>query len=208
MRARAASDPAAVDAPPRRTICWAPLWNPAAPAVGLEHLLLSAEAADGLVLAVDEQQGPFRLAYRLRWDQAWCLREADLAVEVGAESRRLVLRTDGRGAWHDAAGRSLPALDGCIDIDIWPTPFTNTFPLRRSPPAAGERREYRMAWVSAPGLTVGPQRQAYTALGDRRWRFESLDGSGFRVELTVDEENVVIDYPGLFRRIPGDTSPG
>jgi hypothetical protein len=95
----------------------------------------------------------------------------------------------------------VPVLDGCLDIDIWPTPFTNTFPIRRAPLAVGERREFRMAWVSAPELTLRPMRQGYTRLADRLYRYESLEGSGFRAELTVDEDGLVRDYQGVFRRV-------
>lgn len=31
--------------------------------------------------------------------------------------------------------------------------------------------------------------------------FESLDGSGFRAELLVDEDDIVLDYPTLFQRV-------
>ena len=58
-----------------------------------------------------------------------------------------------------------------------------------------------MAWVFAPSLTVHAQPQAYTRLADRLYLFENLDGSGFRVELPVDEEGIVLDYPNLFRRV-------
>jgi uncharacterized protein len=44
-------------------------------------------------------------------------------------------------------------------------------------------------------------RQGYTRLADRRHLYENLDGSGFRAELPVDEEGVVLDYQGAFRRI-------
>ena len=33
--------------------------------------------------------------------------------------------------------------------------------------------------------------------------FENLGGSGFRVELPVDEDGIVLDYPNRFRRVPG-----
>jgi hypothetical protein len=67
--------------------------------------------------------------------------------------------------------------------------------------AVGERRQFRMTWVSAPDLTVYPRPQAYTRLAERLYLFENLDGSGFRAELRVDEDGVVLDYPDLFRRI-------
>jgi uncharacterized protein len=184
-----------------RTICWIPTWNKDREGVGLEHLLLGERSADGVVLAFDEQHGPFRLTYRLAWDAAWLLREADLAVMSARGSRRLSLRSDGQGGWQHADGRAIAELDGCIDIDIWPTPFTNSFPIWRAPLAVGERREFRMAWVAAPELTVQPQPQAYTRLGERLYRFENLDGSGFEAELPLDEDGLVLDYPDLFRRV-------
>ncbi|HEY1399080.1 putative glycolipid-binding domain-containing protein [Roseateles sp.] len=185
-----------------RTVCWIPLWNAAQPGVGIEHLRLSDGHADGIVIAVDEESGPFRLAYRLDRDERWRLREAALSLidGEGESPRSMHLKTDGDGHWQDGEGRALADLDGCLDIDIWPTPFTNSFPIRRVPLAIGERREFRMAWVDGTALTVRAQAQAYTRLDERLYRFESLDGSGFVADLPVDEDLLVLDYPGLFKR--------
>ena len=169
--------------------------------MGLEHLLLDERVADSVVLAFDEERGPFRLTYRLTWDESWRLREADLVVMKEHSTISLNLRTDGRGRWRDGGGRAIDELDGCVDIDIWPTPFTNSFPIRREPMVVGERQQFRMAWVSAPDLTVRPRPQAYTRLADRLYLFESLDSGGFSAELPVDEDGIVLDYPGLFRRV-------
>jgi len=190
--------------PSHRTVCWAPVWNETRPGTGLEHLLLGEQAADSVVLGWDEEHGPFRLRYRLTWDPAWQLRDAELAVTTPARARSLRLATDGHGRWLDGEGRTLEALQGCRDIDIWPTPFTNSFPIRRAPLAVGERREFLMAWVDALGMTVRPQPQAYTRLADQLYLFEGLDGTGFKAELPVDEHGLVLDYPGLFRRVRGD----
>jgi hypothetical protein len=125
--------------------------------VGLEHLLLAEGVADSVVLAFDEDHGPFRLAYRLTWDASWRLRHAELVATTEQFTRSLTLRTDGQGHWRYGDGRAIDDLDGCLDVDIWPSPFTNTFPIRREAMAVGERRDLRMAWIFAPGLTVHPQ---------------------------------------------------
>ena len=52
-----------------RTVCWTPVWNKDREGAGLEHLLLAEHVADSVVLAFDEEQGPFRLTYRLAWDE-------------------------------------------------------------------------------------------------------------------------------------------
>jgi hypothetical protein len=187
-----------------RTICWVPLWNKSQEGVGLEHLLLKEREADSVILAYDEEQGPFRLTYRLTWDASWRLRAAQLAVATASSNRSLSLQTDGEGHWRDGDGQSIAELEGCMDIDIWPTPFTNSFPIRRAPMAVGERRQFRMAWIFAPDLTFQSQPQAYTRLAEQLYLFENLDGSDFQAELTVDEAGIVLDYPDFFRRVKGD----
>jgi hypothetical protein len=187
----------------RRTICWIPTWNEQLSGVGLEHLLLGDGAADSVLLAFDEDQGPFRLSYRLSWDASWQLRSAELVAQLNRSTRTLSLQTDGQGHWQ-RDGAAIAELDGCRDIDIWPTPFTNSFPILRSPLTVGERREFLMAWVFAPDLTVHAQPQAYTRLAERLYLFENLDGSGFEAELPVDEQGLVEDYPDFFRRVKLD----
>jgi uncharacterized protein len=187
-----------------RAICWVPLWNKSQEGVGLEHLLLKEREADSVILAYDEEQGPFRLTYRLTWDASWRLRAAQLAVATASSNRSLSLQTDGEGHWRDGDGQSIAELEGCMDIDIWPTPFTNSFPIRRAPMAVGERRQFRMAWIFAPDLTFQSQPQAYTRLAEQLYLFENLDGSDFQAELTVDEAGIVLDYPDFFRRVKGD----
>jgi uncharacterized protein len=185
----------------RRTVCWTHASSRNEKGAGLEQLLLAEGSADSVVLAFDDERGPFRLTYRLTWDEAWRLRDAELVATTAAATRSLRLLTDGRGRWQHGDGRVIAELDGCMDIDIWPTPFTNTFPIRRAPMAVGERRLFRMAWVLAPDLTMQPQAQAYSRLGERRYRFENLDGSGFQAQLPVDDDGIVLDYPGLFHRV-------
>ena len=182
-----------------RTVCWVPAWSLGS--LGGEHVLVTANTADSSLLAFDEDAEPFRLAYRLRWNESGALLQAELAAAKGAQHRTLSLKTDGNGHWCNAQGEHLTHLDGCIDIDIWPTPLTNSLPIWRSHLKIGQRQEFRMAWVSAPDLTVVAKPQAYTRLKERLYLFESLDETGFKATLPVDEDGFVTDYPELFRRI-------
>jgi uncharacterized protein len=170
------------------------LWSRVGQA-GLEHLELANGSADGLVIALDDDGAPFRLLYRVEWDTRWRTRR----VTARTSERALDLRADGDGRWT-RDGAPAPELDGCLDVDLWPTPFTNTLPLRRLDPSG--RCPLRVAWIEAPLLTVRPMPQAYTRLERGRYLFEALD-SAFRAELTVDDEKLVVEYPGLFRRVLG-----
>jgi hypothetical protein len=44
------------------------------------------------------------------------------------------------------------------------------------------------------------ERQAYTCLDRGAYRFENLE-SGFMAELQVDDYGLVVEYPGLFKRV-------
>ena len=112
----------------------------------------------------------------------------------------VVLSSDGRGNWTDAHG-ARPDLDGCIDIDFEMTPFTNSLPIRRVPLGIGETKRFRMAYIPADTLEPFADEQIYTRLSQNTYCFEEADGS-FTADITVDEDGFVVDYPGLFERVP------
>ena len=106
-------------------------------------------------------------------------------LETGAGAR-VRLDSDGRGHWR-RDGCDCASLDGCIDIDVEATPFTNTLPIRRLGLATGEGRVVRLAYVRIPSLEVVPRSQRYTAVDAARlYRFESLEHS-FTADLPLDE---------------------
>jgi hypothetical protein len=181
------------------SVCWTPTWS--RNGLGFEHVLLAENTADSSLLAFDDDGEPFRLRYRLRWSDSGLLQQAELETLKGTQARSLSLNADGHGRWRNALSHHLSSLDGCLDIDIWPTPLTNSFPIWRSHLKIGQRQEFRMAWVSAPDLTVVAKQQAYTRLEERLYLFESLDGTGFKATLPVDGDGFVVDYPELFSRV-------
>ncbi|MDQ2903059.1 MAG: putative glycolipid-binding domain-containing protein [Chloroflexota bacterium] len=187
-----------------RQIMWSPWMEP-----GLEHLHIYQQrdgiVADGLILGVKEQV-PFRVRYEIRCDLQWRLRAVHVSV-LGGTSSSLHLLTDGEGSWTTAAGEAIPALKGCLDVDISATPFTNTLPIRRFALRPGASATLNMAYIEVPQMHVEVTEQRYTCLeassSGGRYRFESLtDGiCWFTADLPVDEDGLVLDYPELFRRV-------
>ena len=175
---------------------------------GFEHLALSVESggvrADSVIIAVDDDGRPYRARYVVECDAGWVLRRA--RIEVLEEPARVMqVRADGRGGWTDALTGAVLPLTGCVDIDIYPSPFTNTLPIRRLADAGvGRPVVIEVAWVLLPALTIKAARQEYMLLerGETgaRWRFRALE-SGFTAELAVDGQGVVRDYPEIARRI-------
>ena len=173
---------------------------------GLEYFSIHAIergiVAEGVVIGPRSGNmaaaAPFGCSYLVRCDEDWHVRQVEVRVAGGVH---LLLRTDGKGMWRGPGGEPLPALSGCIDVDLTCTPFTNTLPIRRLGEALRARHEIRVAYVTLPEASVGPSRQAYTALGAGRYRFESLSDP-FEADIATDADGLVVDYPGLFRRAP------
>ncbi len=182
-------------------VWWTPLELP-----GLEELHLveneTGVVADGLVLGI-EGATPFRLWYQVLTDSAWYVREC--LLQVGGEKGQIVhLYTDGRGHWTDRAGVAYSTLDGCLDVDISRSPFTNTLPIRRLALSPGESADLLVAYITVPDLSVRPVRQRYTCLSRTAsgglYRYEGLE-SGTTFDLLVDAQGLVVDYPGIWKRV-------
>jgi uncharacterized protein len=157
--------------------------------------------ADGLT-AEGTQLGatpwPYRASYRLEVADGWITRRLEVEV-AGAGS--LDLRHDGAGAWDGVPDPSL--LDGALDCDLAFSPLTNVMPVRRH--ALHERpgaRDFTMAWVSLPDLTVYRSGQRYEHLAPGRVRYRSIgEQTEFVADLELDDDGLVVTYPQLARRV-------
>ena len=138
----------------------------------------------------------YGLFYRIKLDDTERVRTVKLERTDGA---LLELFSDGAGNWSDDRAEPLSALKGCLDIDIWPTPLTNSLPLWRCQWTPQQPQRFAMAWIDGAAMTVKRSEQIYTQLGATHFRFQSAD---FERVLEVDADNLVVDYPGLFERIP------
>lgn len=180
----------------RREVCWR-TWD----GQGLQRVAIWRDAGGICAEGTAAVAGPagYAAAFRIDCFDDWRVRSADIRIAGGAT---LTLRSDGQGRWSDALGNRLPALEGCIDIDLAASPLTNILPIRRVDLADGEAREFRMAYVPFPALEPFVDAQRYTCLAAcRRYLYEAVDGT-FAAEIAVDADGLVEDYPGLFRRVP------
>lgn len=171
-----------------------------------EHLRLSISeegiSADGLMIHLD-QNNSFRLRYRIDCDAAWRVRKVELS-RLDESPQHLALHSDGKGRWTNMQGEIISSLNGCSEIDIFYSPFTNTLAIRRLVLEKGESADIRVGFINVPDLEVSAVPQRYTFLDTtaqgRLYRYESLS-SGFTTELPVDADGLVIEYPKFFRRV-------
>jgi hypothetical protein len=105
-----------------------------------------------------------------------------------------------KGEWVDKKGKVLPEFEGCTDVDIMLTPFTNTLPVNRLNLPVGVSEEIKVVYIDLKQNICSPANQRYTNMGNGTYKYESLP-SGFTALLKVDEDGLVIDYPGIWHRV-------
>ena len=183
------------------TVRWRPLEGD-----GLEHLTIAPinTAAGAAIRACGTIIGgrggsPYGVFYRIDCATDWAV--LSFSIET-TDGRRLALLSDGKGHWQTEDGLALPQFDGCIDIDLYGSPFTNSLPIRRLQLAPDRPVAIQAAYLRLPDLTVEAVAQDYTRLSPTRFRYRGLT-SGFTAELTVDAEGLVVDYPPIWRRRSG-----
>lgn len=135
----------------------------------------------------------------LRLSATWVVMQAMLFRDL--EQPDLWLATDGHGRWGEVNGAHRTDLDGCVDIDVVGSPFTNCIPIRRVPLHVGHGFRGPVLVIDTETLGVVPREQTYSRVADRTWRYVSLD-TGAEVEVEVDAAGLVLDEPGGFRRLP------
>ena len=171
---------------------------------GLEHLVLNQDKdirVDSLAVGTIEGAA-YRIKYQFICDIDWKVKKVGVEDLLNHKSLVFIQKED--GAWTDEEDRPIEALNGCQDVDIMITPFTNTLPIRRLKLSLGESKEIAVVYFSLPDLTVSKRDQRYTFLSQEKerkvYKYESL-GSGFTSDITVDTEGFVINYPGIFKMV-------
>ena len=176
------------------------------------EIILDPDRVTARGVAIGSSPLPYRLDYVLETGTGFVTTLLDVSSRGAGWNRRLVLGRDDVGSWTitvDAEGNpDLPApggdpaaLVGALDCDLGLSPVTNLMPILRYGLLSGVgQAELTAAWVSVPNLRVQPDGQRYTSAGSNLIRYEALDGT-FSATITVDDDGLVVDYPGIASRI-------
>lgn len=165
----------------------------------------------------------YALSWALTTTDGWVTRRLTATAHGHGWSRHLELERHDDGGWSSTSSSSgecdLPApgiedaalLAGALDCDLGLCPVTNTMPILRlnlhsEELAPADETSMVMAWVEVPSLRVMRSGQMYSQLRAANSDHNgvvlfSSDNHGFTAELQVDQEGIVVDYPGLATRI-------
>jgi hypothetical protein len=178
-----------------RSILWRRLDRIGLEAANIEHGNPNWHL-QGTVL-LDDEGRPCRLDYAVVCDSAWRTLWARVHGWIGRTQVTHRVSRNLAGEWRQN-GAVCPAVQGCLDVDLAFSPITNLLPIRRLNLAIGASATVRAAWLRFPDFALVPLEQTYTRESERRYRYESGNGS-FSAPLEIDEMGLVLHYGTIWQ---------
>ena len=155
---------------------------------GLFEVAFVDLADDRLTARGTQLGGSYSLSYVLETSQMF----------VGEHLRAEVETVHGAGTLDLHRGTK-PLRDDVLDLDLQASPLFNSLPvLRDRLHEGGDAREYAMAFVNVPELSVQRSVQRYVPLDRGVVRFRS---GTFTADIEFDADGFVVRYPGLAERV-------
>jgi hypothetical protein len=155
---------------------------------GLFELAFVELGEDRLTARGTQLRGDSRLTYVVETSQMFVSELLRAEVETVHGIGTLDLR---RG--------TKPLKDDVLDLDLEGSPLFNSLPvLRDRLHDGGDAREYVMAFVNVPALSVERSAQRYVPLERGVVRFRS---GTFTADIEFDVDGFVTRYPGLAERV-------
>lgn len=142
---------------------------------------------------------PCRLDYHIVCDASWRTVRARVEGWIGARTVACEIAVEADGRWR-LNGREVPAVEGCVDVDLNFSPSTNLLPIRRLNLAVGEEGAVSAAWLRFPSLEMERLDQTYRRTGERAYRYESAGGTFVR-DIEVNDAGLVTRYPGIWEAV-------
>jgi hypothetical protein len=143
---------------------------------------------DRLTARGTQLRAGYRLSYVLETSHMFVSERLVADVETVHGAGKLDLR---RG--------TKPLKDDVLDLDLQASPLFNSLPvLRDRLHEGGNAREYTMAFVKVPELSVERSAQRYVPLEHGVVRFRS---GTFTADIEFDADGFVVRYPGLAERV-------
>lgn len=161
-------------------------------------------ATGSMIATADDDDEAHSASYTLSTDESGVLSRLTVrTVTAGGEAHVSLTRSE-EGNWLVDHGRGAQRteFEGALDADLAFSPLFNALPVRR----VGMHRtphhsELAVVHVGLPSLRVQLVRQTYRTVSVGERAVVAFSGGGVTADLVLDAEGLVLDYPGLARRV-------
>jgi uncharacterized protein len=177
----------------------------------------SMRASGSLVSAWQEGAEAYSASYSLATDETGVVQRLTVRTIRAQGEQYISLTRSEEGIWlvdrvDHGVGTVRTQFAGALDVDLAFCTLFKALPVRRlglhRPPAQPDAPQQDLtqyddlpvAFVSLPGLEVSCVRQTYSTVAAGETTVVSVANDLFKVELTVDADGLVLEYPGLARR--------
>ena len=186
-----------------RMLAWAGLDAPRLEAARIVLGERSLRASGSMVSASQDGAAPFSASYALSTDENGVVGRLTVRTVCAEGEQHVTLTRSEEGIWlvDHGGGAARTDFDGALDVDLAFSPLFNTLPVRRlALHEAGPEHELPMVFVTLPSLDVQLVQQTYRSVSVGDPAVVGLRGDSFDVDITIDPDGLVLEYPGLAKR--------
>jgi len=161
-------------------------------------------ATGSLVAAPDTDLEAHSASYTLAVNEVGVLDRLTVRTLAARGEKHLTLSRSEENLWlvDHGEGAKRTDFDGAVDVNVAFSPLFNALPVRRlglhRTPA---EHDLSTVFVVLPTLDVQLVHQTYRTVSVAEQPVVAFSAGGFGAELTLDTDGLVIDYPGLARRL-------
>jgi hypothetical protein len=161
-------------------------------------------ATGSVVSAAQHSVEAYTASYSLTTDEAGVVQRLTVRIARAVGEQHVALTRSEEGIWlvDHGQGAARTNFGGALDVDLAFSPLFNTLPVRRLDlHRCTALHDLPVVFVALPSLEVCRVSQTYrtASLGDPA--AISISSAGWEVELTVDADGLVLEYPGLASRV-------
>lgn len=140
----------------------------------------------------------YSVEYEITTNTSWETLSIKASCRHNNKVKQYAFFREANGHWK-TTDSTLSQFNGCKDIDIPVTPFTNTLPIRRLNLSVGETSDIRVIYFDLLNEKISAVDQRYTKLSKTIYHYENIPND-FEADIEVDEHGLVVFYPSLFER--------
>jgi uncharacterized protein len=163
-----------------------------------------------VVSTANGDRAAYSATYSVSTGETGVVRRVSLRAVNADGERQVTLNRSQDGIWliDHGGGAERTEFDGAFDVDVAECALFNALPVRRlGLHRQGGEHTLPVVYVQLPGLSVQLVRQTYRSAPTESGPMESepsvlsFQQDDYTVDLTVDADGLVLDYPGLARRV-------